>query len=141
MHFRLFPLAVALCITHVYAGDSADVEIKRVLMAQVEAWNRGDIPGFVKTYSDDCTFVGKSILHGKADLEARYRQRYPTSEAMGRLHFTDLNVRLLDDHVAIVTGSWHLDRNTAGGGAVGGVYSLVFKRIDNVWRIVLDHTS
>jgi uncharacterized protein (TIGR02246 family) len=120
----------------------AKSEIAAVLASQVEAWNRGDIPTFVNSYADNCIFVGKQhVLTGRAQLLARYQKSYPTPEAMGKLTFTNLVVTLLDAQVATVTADWHLDRATAGGGPVGGNFSLVFHRQKGVWKIALDHTS
>ncbi len=35
-------------------------------------------------------------------------------------------------------GQWHLHR---GSGDIGGVFSLVFQRLPEGWRIVHDHTT
>ena len=50
-------------------------------------------------------------------------------------------VHQVDERVAIVAGHWHIDRDAASGGPVGGVFSLVFELLDGNWQIVLDHTS
>ncbi len=92
-------------------------------------------------YAETCTFVGKNILHGKSQLQARYERQYPSADAMGKLSFQNIAIRPLDDRVSIVTGEWHLERSEAGGGSVGGVFSLVFEIEKGFWRIVLDHTS
>ena len=46
------------------ASDTAD--INHAIETQQAAWNRGDIPAFMDTYSGDCTFVGSEILRGRA---------------------------------------------------------------------------
>ena len=124
-----------------FGATDADSGIRAALNTQVEAWNRGDITAFVSSYAEDCTFVGKTILQGRDHLLARYRKAYPTSDAMGKLTFSNLKVRPLDGKVAVVTGEWHLDRAASGGGPVGGVFSLVWELRSGEWRIVLDHTS
>ena len=120
---------------------NAESAIRDALNAQVEAWNRGDVKGFVATYAEDCTFVGKQILEGRASLLARYEKNYPTAEAMGKLSFQNLKVRSLDGRIAVVTGEWHIDRAATSGGAVGGVFSLVLRLRNGKWEIVLDHTT
>ena len=131
--FAIFP-ALAPAAT-------AEAAIRAGLAAQLEAWNRGDIPGFVTTYADDCTFVGKTILQGRDQLLARYKRTYPSPAAMGKLTFSNLTVRSLAAGAAVVTGEWRLDREASGGGPVGGLFSLVWQREHGAWRIVLDHTS
>jgi uncharacterized protein (TIGR02246 family) len=137
----LRPLVLALLLTIPLQAFDAESDIKSVLTTQVNAWNRGDIPTFVTTYSDDCIFVGKPILQGRAQLLARYQKKYPTPDAMGRLTFSNLAVHLVDSEVAMVTADWHLDRKESGGGPVGGYFSLVLHRQKGRWKIALDHTS
>ena len=122
------------------AADAPDA-IRNVLNVQLTAWNRGDVAQFVTTYSDDCTFVGKQILHGRSSVLARYREAYPSPEAMGKLAFKNLDVRQLDRQFAIVTGEWHLERGATGGGPIGGVFSLVLQLRGGSWQIILDHSS
>ena len=116
-------------------------DIRSQLDAQVQAWNAGNIPEFIQSYADDCVFVGKEMLQGKAALQQRYEKAYPSHAAMGTLTFANLAVRQLDQRVAIVTGEWHLDRNKTAGGPVGGIFSLVWQLRGGKWRIVLDHTT
>ncbi len=118
-----------------------EAQIKDVLNVQVEAWNRGDIPTFVTTYAPDCIFVGKEVAHGRAQLLARYQKSYPTREAMGHLSFSALEIHLLTDNVAIVTGEWRVDRSSSSGNRIGGLFSLVFHLETGKWKIALDHTS
>lgn len=133
-------LALFVACLRVSAGN-AETQISAELSAQVQAWNRGDIPAFVQTYAEDCTFVGKQILHGRAQLLARYRKAYPSPAAMGTLSFRNLSIRPLDAQVAIAIGEWHLDRPASAGGPVGGVFSLVWRLQNGHWRIALDHTT
>jgi len=125
------------------ANHTPEHQIRQVLTAQVAAWNRGDIPGFMKGYANSVrtTFVGNGIEHGYASLLARYLRKYPTREAMGRLDFTGLEVRMLGENDAVVTGYFHLARSQAAGGNASGVFSLVFEKEQSGWRIILDHTS
>ncbi len=120
---------------------SAQASIERVLNAQVEAWNRGDIPTFVSGYAENCIFVGKQMLQGRSKLLARYQKTYPSPESMGRLTFQNLAVHQLDEQIAIAIGEWHINRSSAAGGAVDGIFSLVLQNRGGTWQIVLDHTA
>ncbi|MGA8531119.1 MAG: nuclear transport factor 2 family protein [Acidobacteriaceae bacterium] len=125
------------------ANNSPDHQIRQVLAAQVAAWNRGDIPAFMSGYANSTrtTFVGKGIEHGYAAILARYLGKYPTQAAMGKLTFTGLEVRMLGDDHAVVTGYFHLARSQSAGGNASGVFSLVFEKESAGWKIILDHTS
>jgi uncharacterized protein (TIGR02246 family) len=138
MRFEFLFLALLLPAFVFAAEDSA---IRAVLDKQVDDWNRGDIPAFVRSYGENCTFVGKSVVEGRAAVEARYRLSYPDPAAMGHLTFTDLKIKKIDDRVAVVTGAFHLQRTATAGGDKSGIFSLVFERQSGVWRIILDHTS
>jgi uncharacterized protein (TIGR02246 family) len=136
-------LAIILVAAASLAAQTStpQADIENVLTTQVQAWNRGDIPKFVSTYAEDCIFVGKQMLQGRSKLLARYQKTYPSPESMGRLTFQNLAVRPLDSQIATVIGEWHIDRSSASGGPVGGVFSLVLQLRRGAWQIVLDHTS
>ncbi|MGI8961068.1 MAG: YybH family protein [Bryobacteraceae bacterium] len=121
--------------------SDAKIMIEKILTAQVQAWNRGDIPKFVTVYAEDCTFVGKQVLQGRSNLLARYQKTYPSPESMAKLTFRNLTVRRLDEEVATAVGEWHIDRPVVSGGPTGGIFSLVLQLSEGTWQIVLDHTA
>lgn len=120
-----------------------ELEIVKVLVAQERAWNDGDLNGFLTGYkhSPQTTFVSGSVQHGSEEMAAHYRSTYPTRDSMGTLSFSDLEPRLLDEHYAILTGKYHLERNKKAGGNAQGIFSLVFENTPDGWKIILDHTS
>jgi ketosteroid isomerase-like protein len=115
--------------------------IRDLLSAQAEAWNRGDIDGFMDGYwkSDQTTFSGSSgVFRGWQALLERYRRNYPDRAAMGRLTFSDLEITMLSRGAALVLGRWQLATAT---GHPGGVFTLVLRKFPQGWRIIHDHTS
>lgn len=120
---------------------AAEDEIRALLEAQVEAWNRGDIEAFMETYwkSPQTAYLGAQGLNrGWQAVLDRYRRAYPDRKAMGRTTFSDLEITLLSPESAMVVGRWQLQRE---GDQPGGVFSLVLRKFPEGWRIVLDHTS
>jgi ketosteroid isomerase-like protein len=112
-----------------------------VLTAQQSAWNRGDVDAFLQGYwrSPELTFSGSAgIARGWDAVLARYKEHYPDRGAMGKLDFSGLEFRSLGPDAALILGHWHLERHK---GDVGGVFSLVFERFPEGWRIIHDHTS
>jgi uncharacterized protein (TIGR02246 family) len=136
-----FGLLLVALLTPALVFAAEDAGVRAVLDKQVEDWNRGDIPAFVQTYAEDCTFLGKTVVEGRAGVEERYRQTYSTPAAMGHLTFSDLKIKKIDGQVAVVTGVYHLERPYVAGGDKSGSFSLVLQRKGGIWRIVLDHTS
>lgn len=140
MRFWLILAALAAPLL-VAARDMTDTAIRAVLEKQVADWNHGEIHSFVLSYAEKCTFVGKTVVEGRAAVEERYKRNYASAAAMGHLTFSELKIKRIEAKIAIVTGAFHLQRSTAGGGDASGIFSLVFERQAGIWRIVLDHTS
>jgi len=114
---------ILLCICLVFVGVGAFIQalgaqapsappqvaeeaaIRAAIAAQVDAWNRADIPTFMQTYenSSDTTFIGAHLNKGYSPI---------------------------------------LDR-TAHGDAKkdDGIFSLVWRKGPQGWKIILDHTS
>ena len=140
---RLALLAVALagCAGPDVSPDRK--EIQEVLARQAEAWNRGDLESFLVGYwrSDQTVFAGGDKVHrGFEAMARRYREAYPTREKMGRLSFSNLAFEQLDADRAVTTGSWELE--IAGSEKhPGGVFTLIWRRFGDGWKIVHDHTS
>jgi len=115
--------------------------VRAILDEQQSAWNEGKVDLFLEGYwkADALTFSGsQGITRGFAGVSERYRKSYPDRQAMGKLDFTGLDVRVLNPDAALVLGHWHLTREK---GDIGGVFSLVFQRFPEGWRIIHDHTS
>jgi uncharacterized protein (TIGR02246 family) len=138
----LCPLTPATRSADEPKGRQADRSaIRAVLDAQQAAWNRGDIDAFLKGYwhSPDLTFSGSNgIFRGWDAVMARYKKNYPGRSAMGTLDFSNLEFRFLGPDAALVLGRWHLKRQKD---EIGGVFTLVFQRFPEGWRIIHDHTS
>src|SRR6267378_5709251 len=115
--------------------------ISTVLRAQQTAWNRGDVDTFLVGYwhSPELTFSGSSgVARGWDGVLARYKKNYPDKAAMGHLDFSELEFRFLQPDAALVLGHWHLKREND---ELGGVFSLVWRRFPDGWKIIHDHTS
>ena len=116
-------------------------KITAVLTAQQAAWNRGDVDSFLVGYweSPELTFSGNGgVARGFEGVRTRYQKNYPDKAAMGELAFSDLEFHFLGTDAALVLGKWHLKRER---GDVGGVFSLVWQRLPQGWKIIHDHTS
>lgn len=116
-------------------------EIQSVLREQQEAWNRGDIDGFMNGYarSPSTVFIsGDEVRRGWETVRERYGQKYSDHAKMGVLTFSDIEITTLSADAAVVLGRWHLKR---ANDEPHGRFTLIFKRLPEGWRIVHDHTS
>jgi beta-aspartyl-peptidase (threonine type) len=121
--------------------ESDRAAIVAVLTSQQNDWNKGDIRGFMAGYwnSSELTFAGtRGFTRGWQPVLARYENNYADKAAMGALDFQELELRSLGPDAALVLGKWHLQRQA---GDVGGIFTLVFQKFPDGWRIVHDHTT
>jgi beta-aspartyl-peptidase (threonine type) len=147
MHRRLTACLALLVLPAALAAqpggeDASRKAIRAVLDAQVVAWNKGDLEGFMAGYwkSPELTFYsGKTKMRGWQATLDRYRKRYQADgREMGKLAFSELEIEPLTDNYAVVRGRWQL---TLKGENPGGLFTLVFKKLPEGWRIIHDHTS
>lgn len=118
-----------------------EADIRALLETQAGAWNEGDLVRFVADYLDSprMRFVsGGSVRYGSEDVLDRYRRTYPDRAAMGVLAFTDLDVRVLSGETVFVFGRYNLERESD---APTGLFTLLFERTADGWKISHDHTS
>jgi beta-aspartyl-peptidase (threonine type) len=122
-------------------NDKAAVE--NVLRTQQDAWNRHDLDAFMAGYwnSAELTFFsgGKQTSGWQATLD-RYRATYASpGHEMGKLEFSALRIEMLGPDAAFVRGAWHL--TMPDGKTPHGLFTLVFRKFPDGWKIVHDHTS
>lgn len=121
-------------------GDRA--AITAVLGSQIEAWNRGDLRGYMDGYARSPSLVftsGGNVRRGWQDAFDHYQARYATdSKAMGTLAFVIDSIDPVGADGAVVLGRWDLT-GTAHPGR--GVFTVVLERRAEGWRIIHDHTS
>ncbi len=119
----------------------AEEKIRTVLAEQQECWNKGDLDCFMQGYwnSDSLRFIGQSgVNYGwQATLDS-YKKSYPDKAAMGTLEFDILNVELVGTENCLVTGKWKLIREAD---EPNGLFTLIWKRFGDEWKIIYDHSS
>jgi ketosteroid isomerase-like protein len=149
--FSSFCLPIVLLATNNQAG-AQDVSgsygtgakaVERVLRTQQEAWNRHDLEGFMAGYwnSPELTFFSDAKEHdGWQATMDRYLSTYSSpGHEMGKLEFSGLRVVVLSQDSAFVRGSWKL--TMSDGKTPHGLFTLVFRKFPEGWKIVHDHTS
>src|SRR5215471_2111251 len=127
--------------TPTQADTKTAAAVRAVLEAQRDAWNRGDIEGFMDGYarSADTVFVsGDSVTHGWQTVLDHYKKGYDSRDKMGTLAFTDLEIVSLGSDAAVVLGRWRLQR---ASDQPHGTFTLIFRRTSQGWKIIHDHTS
>jgi len=139
---KLILLTIPLLISFQFAADSQKIEneIQTVIDRQKILWNEGNIEGFMGFYwkSEKFTFQsGNQRLHGWDALLSRYKKSY-SGENMGVLDFTDIEIKVLSSDFAYVLGRWKLKLEDT---VIEGLFTIIFQRMREGWRIIHDHTS
>lgn len=133
--------AAVLLAPAAFADDAA--KVRGLLEAQVAAWNRGDLEGFMAGYwrSPELVFCsGAAVTRGWDATLERYRKRYQAEgREMGQLRFESLEVLMLGPEGAAARGEYWL--RMKDGQQPHGRFTLILRRLDGAWRIVHDHTS
>jgi ketosteroid isomerase-like protein len=115
--------------------------IQAVLRAQQDAWNRGDVDGFMKGYArtPSTVFVADDeVRRGWETVRERYQEKYSDRTKMGTLAFSEIEITPLSTDAAVVLGRWRLRR---ANDEPHGRFTLIFRRMPEGWRIIYDHTS
>ncbi len=115
--------------------------IRKMLADQISYWNKGDIPGFMQGYweNDSLVFIGKNgPTYGYNNTLRNYQKNYPNKDYMGVLNFDILSVQAIEKDHFFVIGKFMLQRKV---GDASGHFTLIFKRMNGVWKIVSDHSS
>jgi ketosteroid isomerase-like protein len=115
--------------------------IRHMLSDQISFWNKGDIPRFMQGYwnNDSLVFVGQNgPTYGYNNTLRNYQKNYPNKDYMGILNFDIISVQPIEKDHYFVIGKFMLKRKV---GDASGHFTLIFKRIKGVWKIISDHSS
>ena len=137
--YLFFVLIISL--NYSFAQSKDEAAVRQLLNDQTQAWNRGDIDRFMKTYweSDSLMFIGKNgVTYGWTNTLNNYKRNYPDTASMGKLSFNILLIKRLSFQYFYVIGKWNLQRSM---GDLSGHYTLILKKIKGSWTIIADHSS
>jgi hypothetical protein len=141
---RLLP-SIALVVLAAARADTVPIhDAMKLVYGQQEAWNRGDLAGFMAGYwkSPELTFVsGGKVTTGWDATMDRYKKRYQSDgKEMGKLAFSELKGRSVSETFYVVTGRWDLTLSKSPE-KPGGRFTLFVERKPEGWRVTYDHTS
>lgn len=136
---------IVMCFMAIACAAIADSEtdrIRAIIELQRDAWNRGDLAGFVQFYDKTGMMVfitGEEPIRIPADLQKRYEKRYGSSgKDFGKLNFSEIQVELLSDQLARAYGKWSVTQDSKTS---SGWFSLLWRKEDGNWLIIHDHSS
>ena len=138
-------MAVLLIFLHFFFANNELTDDETIimdkLMNQAKCWNDANIECFMEDYwkNEDLMYIGKNgVTYGWQKTLDNYKKKYPTKNEMGLLKFDVVKLERLNDGYYFMVGKWHLTREL---GNTEGHFSLVWKKIENEWVIIADHSS
>ena len=135
------------CQVHVSAETTQKKEVRQsedkaailaVMKDQEIAWSKNDLEGFMQGYwkSDSLKFYGSNgITYGWDQTLANYKKGYPSADHSGTLTFKVNDISEIERDAYWVMGEYFLKRNV---GDANGIFMIIFKKIDDQWKIVAD---
>ena len=124
-----------------FAQNKDEQAIRQILANQESAWNKGDLTTFMIGYweNDSLVYIGKNgPTYGYMTTLNNYKKNYPDTSHMGKLKFQLLSVKPLNTDHYFVIGKFHLTRTV---GDASGYFTLLFRKINGVWKAIADHSS
>jgi uncharacterized protein (TIGR02246 family) len=128
-------------MTHAADPEGTRRAIRARMDAAIDAWNRGDLEGYLEGYRDSeetRMASGSQVIRGKDAIARGFRARYTTSAAMGTFEHSGMEVELLGEADALVFARW---RHTVDHTVHQGVFTVHLRKIGDDWYVVSDHTS
>jgi len=116
-------------------------QIKTSMENSRKAWNKGDFEGYMEVYlkSDSLVFMGiNSITTGWQNTLDRYKKGYPDAASRGILSYQYHSFKPLGEGFILLIGKFILERENKEN--LQGYFSLIWKKVDNEWKIIVDHT-
>lgn len=152
-HMLLVAGLVASCAPAAPAGGPAPTArpdaaaltdtIRTQFARSTEAWNRGDLDGFMADYARDSTtsyMAGGHLRQGYEWIRSNYARNYfAPGKRRDALRFEEFAVRPLSPTLALVTARFVLE--DGGRVTASGPFTLVMERRPDGWKILHDHSS
>ncbi|TCI91494.1 YybH family protein [Tenacibaculum sp. M341] len=135
-------LVLLIILSYSCTNNSSEENDKKEIIAlmkqQEQAWSNNDLEGFMAGYwkSDSLKFYGQSgITYGWQKTLDNYIKNYPTKADTGKLTFKVNDISKIENKSYYVMGEYHLSREK---GNTNGVFMIIFKKINNKWKIIAD---
>jgi len=132
---------ILFCLIACTTNSFDEQKLEEKIRLQEDCWNNHDIECFMQTYwkSDSLKFIGKNGLQMGWDRTLNnYKKSYPSKELMGKLRFDIKIVEPLSEESAMMIGNWNLFRKSD---TLSGYSTIIWKKINDDWVIIADHSS
>ena len=126
-----------------YTATREQLDVTKIVLAQENAWNRGDMDGYLSQFKDapDTEAVLNGPVRGLNAIRSAYHGTFPNKEAMGTLEQSDVEVRELGPEYALATGHYKLLRARKNGGDAEGNFTEIFQKTEQGWKLIFSENT
>jgi len=120
--------------------SAASKNITDAMNKAADEWNKGHLDAFMSLYDPSATMMMPTGPVGMGGIKGLYETKY-FKDGMPKqnLKYTEMQVRMLGDNYALLTGGFTLYGNNLPERS--GRYSLVMQQTKDGWKILHDHSS
>lgn len=126
-----------------YTASREQLDVTKVVLAQENAWNRGDLDGYLAFYRDapDTEAILSGSVKGMASIRQAFHANFPNRDAMGSLEQSGVAVRELGPDYALATGHYRLVRPRKSGGDAEGNFTEIFQKTEAGWKLIFSENT
>ena len=137
----LLPVLVWSCATvKKESNERYTNEIVALMNQSSQDWNAGNLDAFMALYDTASTFMLSKGPVGLKGMRENYQKGFFNGDKPKQnLRYEDMEVRPLGKDHALLTGKFVLYGN--GLPEKRGIYTLIFVRRGNAWKMLHDHSS
>lgn len=118
-------------------SQTTEQEVMQAFKAWGDAWNRGDMNGYMAGYHKDVrTVYNMHIMNGWQAINDMNHARFDTAEKMGKISTENLEVTPIGDTDAIIFGIMKRDH---GDFVLEATFTAHLRKIDGDWFIMSEH--
>lgn len=133
-------LLMSGCNTLKQNTSSGIAEIRAAMEQSARDWNGGRLDQYMTLYDSAATFMFSTGPVGLEGIRDNYQKVFFNGkQPKQQLKYEDLVIRPLGKDYALLTGKFVLSGN--GLKERRGIYTLVFVRRANGWKVLHDHSS
>ena len=134
---------LAQAADQLYTATPQQLAVTKVIIAQENAWNRGDLDGYLAHYKEasDTQVMLAGPVRGIGNVRSSFHLNFPNKETMGTMENSEVEVRELGENFALATGKYKLMRSKKGGGNTEGTFTEVFEKTPGGWRVIFNETT
>lgn len=145
----LFALSLATFAASAQAGDQLytatpeQLAVTKVVVAQENAWNRGDLDGYLAHFkeSPETEVMLAGPVRGISNVRSAFHLNFPNKDSMGTLEDSEVKVRELGEGFALATGKYRITRARKAGGNIEGTFIEVYEKTPAGWRVIFHEAT